>query len=70
MISKQDCPEEPLIEIYLKEKLNTKNYRSKLIIGNMRINNTKHFNWVQKLMWKLFFRIQIIDIERNDKDVS
>lgn len=60
--------EQELIRIDYKEKFNIKNYRSTLIIGNMQINNIKHFNWFQKLMWKLFLGIKIIDLEKSDKD--
>jgi len=56
--------EEPLIEIEYKKK--EEKYYSILIIGNMKIRNTKKFNWFHRLMFKLAFGIKI---ERIDKDV-
>lgn len=68
MISKQDWPKDELIRVDFKENLNIENYHSALIVGNIRINNIKHFNWFQKKMWKLFFGIKIIDLEKSDKE--
>ncbi|HAB66576.1 MAG TPA: hypothetical protein DCE23_04330 [Firmicutes bacterium] len=60
--------EQELIRIDFKETLNVKKYKSTLIIGNMRINNIKHFNWLQKLMYKLFFGIKVVDIKQAKGD--
>lgn len=59
--------EQELIRMDYKEDLKVKNYRSKLIIGNIQINNIKHFNWFQKIMWKLMFGIKIINLEKGDE---
>ena len=37
--------------------------KSCLQAGNLTIMNTKHFNWFQKKMWKIFFNCEIIDLE-------
>lgn len=60
--------EQELIRIDYKETLKVKKYKSTLIIGNIRINNVKHFNWFQKLLWKVFFGIKIVDFKGSDND--
>ncbi len=35
--------------------------KSKILVGNLTIMNTKHFNWLNKLMFKIFFGIKIED---------
>lgn len=52
-----------LIEIKPKELANERKYKSTMVIGNFTINNIKHFNWLQKLMFKIFFGIKIEDIK-------
>ena len=42
-----------------------KEYKSKIIIGNMNIYREKRFNKLQKIMWKIFFGAEIIDV--NEK---
>ena len=56
--------EVPLIEIEYRKK--EEKYHSILIIGNMKIRNTKKFNWFYRLMFRLLLGIKI---ERVDKDV-
>lgn len=56
-----------LIEIKPKELANERKYKSTMVIGNIIVNNIKHFNWLQKLMFKIFFGIKIEDI-RKDKE--
>ena len=52
---------EPLIEIdYRKEE---EKYHSILIIGNMKIRNTKKFNWFKRVMFKIVFGIKIENIK-------
>ncbi len=51
----------------INEIIDAENYHSKLIIGNIQINNIKHFNWFQKIMWKLMFGIKIINLEKGDE---
>lgn len=53
---------EPLIEINYRKKEEEK-YHSILIIGNMKIRNTKKFNWFKRIMFKLVFGIKIENIK-------
>ena len=39
------------------------NNKSLLEIGNIKIYNTKKFNWIQRKMFKLFFGIKINNLE-------
>lgn len=39
--------------------------KSYLQTGNLTIMNTKHFNWLQKKMWKIFFGFDIKDVKEN-----
>ena len=41
------------------------NIKSHLKIGNMIFHNTKHFNWLERKMWKLFFGFEIENIKEN-----
>lgn len=43
------------------------NYKSKIIIGNLEIANIKHFNKLNKLMFKYLFGVKIEDIEEKNK---
>ena len=54
--------ERELLRIDYKETLNVKEYKSSMIIGNITISNVKKFNWLQKMMFKIFFGIDIKDI--------
>ena len=38
------------------------NHKSKMIVGNLIIWNSKHFNKFHKIMWKLLLGITIEDI--------
>ena len=40
-----------------------KKYKSKMIIGNMDIYQEKHFNRLQKIMWKTLLGVDIIDVD-------
>lgn len=41
------------------------NQKSTLNFGNITINSTKHFNWFQKIMWKLLLGIKIVDFKQD-----
>lgn len=43
--------------------------KSKMIIGNLTIMNTKHFNLLNKIMFKIFFGIKIEDVKQEEEDV-
>ena len=43
------------------------NQKSTLSFGNITINSTKHFNWFQKIMYKVLLGIKIVDF-RHDID--
>lgn len=45
------------------QKLQSPPVKSKIIIGNLTIFNTKKFNWFQKKMIKLVFGIKIENIK-------
>lgn len=55
--------ERELLRIDYKETLKVNKYKSSMVIGNITINNVKKFNWLQKLMFKIFFGIKIEDIK-------
>lgn len=44
-------------------KLNNNDNKSILEIGNIKIYNTKKFNWLQRKMFKIFFGIEINNLE-------
>ena len=48
--------------------LYTKQYKSKIVLGNIEIRNTKHFNRFQKIMFKICFGIIVTDI-KEEKNV-
>lgn len=56
-----DIQQEPLIKIDYRKK--EEKYHSILIIGNMKIRNTKKFNWFKRVMFKLVFGIKIENIK-------
>lgn len=39
-------------------------YKSKMNIGNIDVYHEKHFNKLQKLMWKILLGIEITDINK------
>ena len=53
--------EEPKIELngFVEEGY----YKSVFIIGNIKVCNTKKFNWFQKKMIKIFFGFEVEDYE-------
>lgn len=42
--------------------------RSILHIGNAKVYNTKHFNWLNKIMFRIFFGIKIEDIKEENRN--
>jgi hypothetical protein len=50
-------------------ELNTykpKKYKSKMVVGNnFTVYNEKHFNKIQKAMWKILLGIKIIDVNEE-----
>lgn len=54
-----------LLKIDNKETLSLSKYKSSFKIGNFTINNIKHFNWLQKLMYKILFGIEIEDLRKG-----
>lgn len=48
-------------EIYLSDF--TKNYKSKLVVGNVTIFCTKKFNWFQRKMLNVFFGFDVSNLE-------
>lgn len=48
-------------------KLNDNN-KSILEIGNIKVYNTKKFNWLQRKMFKIFFGIKINNLESKGED--
>lgn len=38
-------------------------YKSTMEIGNVKVNNIKHFNWMQKFFWRIILGIKIKDIK-------
>lgn len=57
-----------LIKIDNKETINIPKYKSTLKIGNIIVNNIKHFNCLQKRMFKIFFGIKIEDIKEVEDE--
>ena len=55
--------ETELLRIDSKEVLEKPKYKSSMVIGNITINNIKHFNWLQKIMFRIFFGIKIENIK-------
>ena len=37
--------------------------KSKMTIGNVVVFNIKHFNWLQKIIWRILLGIKIEDVE-------
>ena len=54
--------------IVFKSKESNEVYISKIIFGNMEISITKKFNWLNKIMFKIFFNIKIENFEILEKD--
>lgn len=47
----------------LNKYIISQSYKSKMIIGNLCIMNTKHFNCFHKIMYKILLGIKIEDIK-------
>ncbi len=45
------------------QELQSPPVKSKIIIGNLTIFNTKKFNWINRLMFKLVFGIKVENIK-------
>lgn len=52
-----------ILKIDSKEYLEQPKYKSIMEIGNVKANNIKHFNWIQKLFWSILLGIKIKDIK-------
>lgn len=52
-----------ILKIDRKECLKQPKYKSIMEIGNVKVNNIKHFNWMQKLFWNILLGIKIKDIK-------
>jgi len=50
-------------EIYISDCL--PKYKSKMSVGNTVIMNTKHFNWLQKIIWRILLGIKIEDVRKE-----
>lgn len=40
-----------------------KKYKSEMNVGDIKVMNTKHFNWINKIFWKMLLGIEIKDVE-------
>ena len=50
------------------QELQLPSIKSKMTIGSLIIFNTKKFNWLQRKMFKIFFGIEINNLEsKGDK---
>lgn len=54
-------------EMKIVSAIKLPDYKSKIIIGNAEIQNTKHFNKLNKFMFKYLFGVKIEDIEEKNK---
>lgn len=52
---------------HVRITLNPIKYKSKMNVGNYILNNTKHFNWFQKIMWQILLGIEIEDIRGENE---
>lgn len=53
------------IENTLNPFLDKPIYKSELIVGNITVRFTKHFNWFNRLMLKLVFGLNIKKLEEK-----
>lgn len=53
-------------KVHLGNWIEDKNIKSKMIIGNLIIMQTKKFNWFNKLMYKIAFGIKIEEIKNTN----
>lgn len=47
---------------------NRDKFITKITIGNIEVRNTKQFNWLQKLMIKIFFGFIVEDCKEKEDD--
>lgn len=52
-------------EMKILSAIKLPDYKSKIIIGNTEIQSTKHFNKLNKFMFKYLFGVKIEDIEEK-----
>ena len=57
--------DKPLLEISNTLTVNPV-YKSEMIIGSMTIRFEKRFNWLNRLMFKLFFGLNIKNIKDGE----
>ena len=50
------------------ENIGSAEHKSKMTIGAITIFNTKHFNWLEKRMWKMLLGVKIEDWEETDEN--
>lgn len=48
--------------IYQGSAIKKPNYKSLMDICSVKVYNEKHFNWFQKIMWRLLLGIKITDV--------
>ena len=53
-------------EIYQVPTIKQPNYKSLMDIRSVKVYNEKHFNWFQKIMWRLLLGIKITDVGGED----
>lgn len=49
-------------EIYQVLTIKNPNYKSLMDICSVKVYNEKHFNWFEKIMWRLLLGIKITDV--------
>lgn len=59
----EEKKETPFIEF--GEIFDTPIYKSEIIVGNLTIRLTKRFNWLNRLMFKVFFGLKITNIKEG-----
>lgn len=62
----EENTESPFIEFGKVYK--NPDYKSELVIGHLTIRLEKRFNWLNRLMFKLFFGVKITNIENISKE--
>lgn len=56
--------ERPLVKVTKASQ--NQNYKSSIEFGNIEISNTKCFNWLQKIMWRLLLGIKITNLKESE----
>jgi len=54
-------------EIYQVLTIKKPNYKSLMDICSVKVYNEKHFNWFQKIIWRLLLGIKITDVGGEDE---